>query len=126
MYDYKENVCADILNVIDDYNPEDYKGDRDGFEELLNDNLWTDDSVTGNGSGSYTFNRWKAQEYVLDNMELLFEALGEFGCSYDEIGRRFMNEDFEYFDVTIRCYLLSGAISQVLDWYEDEGTMTRS
>ena len=54
-------------------------------------------------------------------MELLFEALREFGCDYEEIGRHFVNEDWEYFDVSIRCYLLSGAISNALDYYEDEG-----
>ena len=120
-YDYNMEVLRDVHDAIQDYDLTEWKGDREGFEELLNDELWTNDNVTGNGSGSYTFNRYRAQEHVLDNMELLFEALREFGCDYEEIGRHFVNEDWEYFDVSIRCYLLSGAISNALDYYEDEG-----
>ena len=120
-YNYNKEILEDVHDAIQDYDLTVWKGDREGFEELLNDELWTNDSVTGNGSGSYTFNSYRAQEHVLDNMELLFEALREFGCDYEEIGRHFVNEDWEYFDVSIRCYLLSGAISNALDYYEDEG-----
>ena len=120
-YDYNMEVLRDVHDAIQDYDLTEWKGDREGFEELLNDELWTNDNVTGNGSGSYTFNSYRAQEHVLDNMELLFEALREFGCDCEEIGRHFVNEDWEYFDVSIRCYLLSGAISNALDYYEDEG-----
>ena len=120
-YDYNMEVLRDVHDAIQDYDLTEWKGDREGFEELLNDELWTNDNVTGNGSGSYTFISYRAQEYVIDNMELLFEALREFGCDYEEIGRHFCNEEWEHFDVTIRCYLLSGAISNALDYYEDEG-----
>ncbi len=119
-YNYNNEVLNDVHNAIQDYDLSEYRGDREGFEELLNDDLWTNDNVTGNGSGSYTFNRWKSQEYVMDNMDLLNEALNEFGCGYEDIGRRFMDEYWEYFDVTIRCYLLSWAIDKALDYYEDE------
>lgn len=121
MYDYKENICADIMNVIDDYGPENYKGNRDGFEELLNEELWTCDSVTGNASGSYTFNTWKAEEYVTENTELLNDACLEFGVSREEVGERFLGGDWEYFDVTIRCYLLAECIGEVLDNMEENG-----
>lgn len=121
MYDYKENVCDDIMNVIDDYGLENYKGNRDGFEELLNEELWTCDSVTGNASGSYTFNTWKAEEYVTENTELLNDACFEFGVSREEVGEHFLNGDWEYFDVTVRCYLLAECIGEVLDIMEQNG-----
>lgn len=44
-----------------------------------NDTLFACDSVTGNASGSYTFNTWTAEEYLCHNWELLGEALTEFG-----------------------------------------------
>jgi|GEM_PF-3306392 len=34
------------------------------------------------------------------------------------VGERFLDEDFEWCDVTIRCNLLSSAISEVLDSME--------
>jgi hypothetical protein len=78
-----------------------------------------EDSVTGNASGSYTFNRWTAKEYVADNMELLKDALDEFCTESRTIAEHFLNEDWEYFDVSIRCYLLGSVISEVLDELED-------
>ena len=43
-------------------------------------------------------------------MDLLKEALEEFGC---DIG--YLEKGAEACDVTIRCYLLSSAISEVID-----------
>lgn len=56
MYDYREAVKDDVRNYIaENITIEAYKGQRDELEEMLNEDLWTADSVTGNGSGSYTF-----------------------------------------------------------------------
>ena len=81
----------------------------------LYDDLWVCDSVTGNASGSYTFNRNTAKEYVLDNMDLLEEAAKEFCLDNDTIAEKFLSDSWEYFDVTIRCFLLSQVLSEVLD-----------
>lgn len=81
----------------------------------MNDELWTEDSVTGNASGSYTFNRWTAREYVLDNMDELEEAAHNFGIDAATIGDKFLADDWEYFDVSIRCNLLAECIADVLD-----------
>lgn len=53
----------------------------------LNDTLFTCDSVTGNASGSYTFNTWTAEEYLCHNWDLLGEALTELGCDMSYIER---------------------------------------
>lgn len=89
--------------------------DRDQFEQELNDDLWIDDSVTGNASGSYTFNSYRAREYVLADMDTVREALTEFCVDAETIGEKFLNEDWEYLDVTARCYVLGNAISEALD-----------
>lgn len=92
-YNYMNAMKEDIRNYIDEsINKEDYTEDRDGLEEYLNDTLWTEDSVTGNASGSYTFNRETAKEYVLDNTDLLKEAYTEFG-QREEIANVICDED---------------------------------
>ena len=122
MYDYLENVTADVRDYVEqEVDLSEWAGDRDGLEEKLNDDLWTCDSVTGNGSGSYTFNRVQAQIYVLDGMDELQEAVNEFGIDSETIGEKFLESDWEYFDVIIRSYLLGQAIAAVLDDLEEDG-----
>lgn len=122
MYDYLEQVTADVRDYVEqEIDLTEWAGNRDGLEEKLNNDLWTCDSVTGNGSGSYTFNRVQAQIYVLDGMDELQEAVNEFGIDSETIGEKFLESDWEYFDVTIRCYLLGQAIAAVLDDLEEDG-----
>ena len=119
-YDYKEAVKNDVIDYIkENYNDEEikealsYSGAKEKFAEKLNDDLWICDSVTGNASGSYTFNTWQAEENLCHNMDLLQEALQEFGCNID-----YLEKGAEACDVTIRCYLLNGAISEALEELE--------
>lgn len=117
--DYREAVKADVKAWLADNfeyleDSVDDTTDRDEVREFLNDTLWTEDSVTGNASGSYTFNRAEAEEYVNDNMELAVEAFREFDC-INEFADAIADEDFERIDVTIRCYLLGEAIETVID-----------
>lgn len=117
-YDYKQAMYDDIKEYIDyDLDLSEYN-DKDELYEYLNDTLWVNDGVTGNASGSYTFNRAKAKEYVLGDpnaVDYIKDMCYEFGTEAAEIGEKFMNEDWEYFDVSIRCYLLGQMISEVLD-----------
>lgn len=119
IYDYHDAVLTDVIQYIMDEEPERDCSDRDELEEKLNDELWTVDSVTGNGSGSYTFSRAKAEEFLRGNADLIQEMASEFGMDDGEIGRRFMASDWEWFDVSIRCYLLSWAIQYALDLLQD-------
>ena len=114
-YDYLEAVKEDVLNYINENNIVVTSENRDEVEQDLNDTLFTYDSVTGNASGSYTFNTWTAEEYLCHNWELLGEALTEFGCDMS-----YLEKGAEACDVTIRCYLLGQAISEVLDEIETE------
>lgn len=109
-YDYLSAVCDDVR----DYIKENYKqldcNDKDELYDELYDKLWVEDSVTGNASGSYTFNAWEAEENLCHNMDLLNDALNDFG--YSEVNP--LDKGAEWCDVTIRCYLLSEALNIVL------------
>ena len=117
MYNYLENVTADakqaILENLNNWN----FTDREELEEIANYNLWVDDSVTGNASGSYTFSTWQAEENLCYNMGELEEACDEFGLDIGET----VKQGAEYCGVTIRCYLLGQAISAAIDKLEEEG-----
>lgn len=122
MYNYYDAMNEDIRNYItENVDFTEYVDDRDGLETVLSDELWTADSVTGNASGSYTFNTWTARDCVTENMDLLRDALTEFGTDTEIVAEKFLDNDWEYFDVTIRCYLLGQVLSEVLDHLEEEG-----
>lgn len=119
-YEYRKAVATDIIDHIRD-NIEDYKymfANRYDAEERLNDILWTEDSVTGNASGSYTFNACKAKEYVFADPDTVAEALREFYVEAETIADKFLSQDWEYFDVTARCYVLGECIGEALDALE--------
>ena len=116
-YNYLEAVTDDVREYIrDEVYLAEWKGDRDGLEEKLNDDLWADESVTGNASGSYYCNAWRAEEALSHNWDLLAEALREFG----QDGTDVLEQGAEAMDVTIRCYLLGQAIAEALDELEEE------
>lgn len=119
MFNYNEAVKADVIDYIkENFSDEELAEkleDKDSFSDELNDTLWTEDSVTGNASGSYTFNTWKAKEYVFDDTETVQEALKEFCVDAETVAEKFLDEDWEYFDVTARCYVLSSAIYEALE-----------
>ena len=117
-YNYNEAVKADVKEYVQsNYTTEEIierLAEREEFDQKLYDEMWTADEVTGNGSGSYTFSRWQAEENLCHNMDLLADALADFGCSLSDIER-----GAEFCDVTIRCYLLSSALAEVLDEFEE-------
>lgn len=115
-YNYLEQVTADakeaILENMEYWNFD----DREELEEVAHDELWADDSVTGNGSDSYFCNAWNAEEALCHNWDLLAEACEEFGQDISWVFKR----GVEFCDVIIRCYLLSQAVSAALDELEEE------
>lgn len=114
-YNYLESIKADVKEYINnEITLKDFT-DREELEQKLNDDLWVEDSVTGNASGSYYCNAWKAEEALAHNWDVLEEALAEFGCEGNPI-----EKGAEWCDVTIRCYLLGQAIAEVLEEMEEE------
>ena len=119
MYDYEAAVREDVKQAIEDNYTEDeiiqhLAEDRDEWEDNLYGDLWVDDAVTGNASGSYTYDAQEAAKNLFRNFDLLSEAMEEFGSSVADLSK-----GEEWCDVTIRCYLLGEALSSVLDEYEE-------
>ena len=114
-YNYFEAVKNAVLDYINENEIKVTTSNKDELAEQLHDDLWADDSVTGNGSGSYFFNTWKAEEALCHNLDLLGEACEEF-CSTADL----LKDGAEACDVTIRCYLLPQAISEALDELEED------
>lgn len=114
-YNYYDAVKDDVLEYIHyNINLDEWRGNRDSLEEYLNDTLWADDSVTGNASGSYTFDSLKAEEYLCGNWDLLQEMTLAYG--YENI----VDNGPEWCDVSIRCYVLDTVIYEVLNGLENE------
>ena len=114
-YNYYDAIEEDIKNYIEESDLNLRNSNRDELFEKIYDDMWISDSVTGNASGSYTFNRWVAEENLLHNWDLVGEALDEFGCEGKTICKKLKYQDFEWFDVLVRCYLLGEVLSKVLD-----------
>jgi hypothetical protein len=115
-YNYLEEVKKDVIQYIKDEIDLDEYESRDELEEELNYDLWDEDSVTGNGSGSYTFDREEAKKYVLDSeFDGLEDMISNFGIEAKELGEHLADSDWEWFDVSLRCYWLGQAIGEALD-----------
>ena len=104
-YNYYEAVKNDALEYIKENNLQDKSQDE------LYDELFLADSVTGNTSGSYYCNTYKAEEALVHNLDLLKEALEEFGGDFNDA----LERGAEYCDVTIRCYVLGQVLADVLE-----------
>ena len=115
-YDYREAVKNDVMEYIKNEIDFSEFDTLEELEEKLNDDLWMVDSVTGNGSGSYTFSTYEAEENICHNLDLLGEALSEFGSGADYL----ITHGAEAADVTIRCYLLGECIAAALEELEDD------
>lgn len=124
-YNYLEAVKDDVetwlvdnssqFEEIKDNNKIDGVIDWDGVKEDLNDILWNEDSITGNGSGSYTYNRKKARDYLFDDgLQYLEDLVDEGWLTYESIGKDITDYNFESLDVSLRCYFLSQAIEEVI------------
>lgn len=114
-YDYFESVKEDVKDYIKN-NIDLKEYEREELEQVLNDELFVDDTVTGNGSGNYTFNTFKAEENLCHNWNLLEDAADYFCQDFGDL----MKQGVEACDVTIRCYLLPQVINEVLDEYDDD------
>lgn len=113
-YNYLEAMKSDIRDYVENEIDFSEFDNLEELEEKLNDTLWTEDSVTGNASGSYTFSRATAEEYVNSNKEIVNEMIAEFD-NKEQVAEWWLNDDFEKIDVSIRCYLLGAVIADVIE-----------
>lgn len=92
-YNYLEAMKEDVKEYLKNeakLTLDDLLYNRSDLEEKLHDDLWVNDSVTGNASGSYFCNTYKSKECVLDNMDLLKEMCQEFGTGAETIGQNLL------------------------------------
>ena len=111
--DYKKQVLADAQEYIDNYG-ENYGADD--FDEIYDD-MYVSDSVTGNGSGSYTFSTAIARENVKDVIfddEFLW-YLRDFGGEIADL----FQQGAEAIDVSARVFALSAVSCEVEDYFND-------
>ena len=117
-YDYYKNVREDVKQCLNEWLDFDRINDYSDIDEVISavyDDFFNSDSVTGNGSGSYTFNSWAAEENLCHNMDLLKEALNEFGGELNDY-----IDSAEACDVTIRCYVLGQLVGEVVKEFVEE------
>lgn len=123
--DYYYDVRDDVMSYICE-NPELLEGHHingldgiraDIWEEVtyLQEALENEDAITGNASGSYFCNSWKARQKVMDNIDLLRDAAEGLGFDAADIGEMFLNEAFEAMDVILRVYVLPHSICAALE-----------
>lgn len=117
MYDYYEEVKQAIEDVLNDkayyLNIEAvHPNDLEEYEEVLNEELWNEDAVTGNASGSYYCNSYEAEEALAHNLRLVAEALE--GLGYNSLDIDALN-DTERLDVFIRCHILQSCIREYIE-----------
>lgn len=113
-YSYPQHVKQDIKEFIEKRLDSGtfgllIQGDEDTIEDVK-DLMFDQDDVTGNSSGSYTFNTLKAEECLVGNWDLLREAKDELDPNTDLI-----EKGPEYCDVLIRCYLLDWCFNKALN-----------
>lgn len=113
VYDkYYKEVYKDACDVADE-NFENNDDFDDAWDEFYED-LYMNDSVTGNASGSYWFNRKKAEEslgeFIWD--EDIVWLLEEAGNTIEDV----VKHGPEVTDVIIRCAMLSSVCEDIRDY----------
>lgn len=112
-YDYLKHVQDDVKDYLKSLDVGKFglllQQDEDTIDEV-EDELFVNDNVTGNGSGSYTMNREEAEQNLGGNWQLLKEARDELDPNVDVL-----DKGAEFCDVLIRCYLLDEALNECLN-----------
>ena len=119
--DYYEQVKNDAIAAIN----EQFNGgywDADTQWDIAYDNLFSDDAVTGNASGSYTFNTYKARQNVADAVwdERVLDVLLDMGVDGHAVAQYLHDNDPEGLDVCIRCAMLSRVYGEIEEYFCDK------
>lgn len=133
IYDYYDAVEADVKWLIKEreqdgtyklswYLHENNDGTKwfdaaqacDDLENLA----WDNDDITGNGSGSYTFDKIEAERNLVGNWGLLRESLVYMGQDKAKV----IDEGPEWCDCLIRTHILENVILNILTDYDMEHT----
>ena len=125
-YDYYIEVTNDVECWLDqnDFDLTQFEN-REEAAEFLYDELWTEDAITGNGPDGYASEE-ECEEFLCHNLNLLFDALFEFGeldeSLLDALHKHHKEKNLaRWADCTIRCYVLDNAIEGALITWEGYG-----
>lgn len=118
--DYCKAVISDAEDVIAENFDNGYYNAETDFEDVY-DYLFVDDAVTGNTSGSYTFNAYQAKENVKDAMfdNYVLAALENMGISKRDVVSYIYNQEYETLDVCIRCAILGDVYGDIEAYFND-------
>lgn len=105
MNEYKIEVIEDLTELLTENKDQIKDLSTDELRDLIMDYRFAD-SVTGNGSGSYYFNRYEAQE-TINERGILFDDdflgyIHDMGADLDEL----LTKGAEDVDVWARCCVL--------------------
>ena len=123
MYNYKEQIREDVREWIDENRDQIDGLDRHDAFEVVYESCWVDDSVTGNASGSYTFSRYEARQNFFnddDSEEYIDQMIEDGFTTRESVGRAVQESQWELLDVTIRCWLLCDAVTEIIDEIYDD------
>lgn len=118
-YDYEHAVTQElkywIMNETDILTNREAYGSDDELIAWIADEAWAEDSVTGNGDFGYAEEN-ECSVYLAGNSDLLYEALDSLGTTTHSLIEHYYNHSLsQYFDTTIRCYLLEPCIERVIE-----------
>ena len=113
-YDYLAALEADIKTwMVDNYFDISEYSDNEDAHEFLHDELWDDDSITGNG-GNWYASAAECEEYLSGNWNLIFAAIENFCVDMNEEIKKYKEDTPRFLDCIVRLDLLDAAIENVL------------
>lgn len=121
-YDYYDAMYGDINDYIatNSIDLHSYGDDIEEAAEKLEEELWGEDVITGNGGFGYDSNS-NCEEYLCHNLDILFEAIYDFDfdTNYHHLDKDNLPKTL---DSLIRCYLLNSVLYAYVkdNWRNDE------
>ena len=122
-YNYWKEVANDVECWMDRDDPFDISqfSNREEAADWLFDELYAEDSITGNGTFGYATEEM-CEEYLCHNLDLLIIACEEYDVSWKVAKVHYNNKQLaRYLDCVIRCYVLMTAIYDALKTWESYG-----
>jgi len=87
--------------------------DEQEVSDTIVENFTNSDEITGNGSGSFTFNTNEAKDIVSENIDDVVTILNELGYNANEkVGEAFIEGRWEELDVMARSFALSQSATE--------------
>jgi len=87
--------------------------DEQEVSDTIVENFTYSDEITGNGSGSFTFNTNEAKNIVSENIDDIVTILNELDYNVNEkVGEAFIEGGWEELDVIARSFVLSQSATE--------------